>query len=374
MKNNRITVLDTYLAAGDAIGCEDSKFHTRPSVTRCSDGSFLCCALVGSTKDGPDARIKVYRSADSCKTWKEIASPIRQEEQADQRYGHVVCHITELDTGCLVAVMMIAQRFNPEEPLFHPETDGMQPCELKIAKSSDNGGTWTKPRMLDYHHPDVIVPQKCVILPGGNLGIPCEIWHEWDKGFREGPSARLILSYDKGESWPEAAIMAKDDKKECLYGDPRLTILPDSRIVAFLWRHNFKVGKDLPVHRVESADMGATWSRPCSTDIEGQIANPVSLADGLMLCVYQKRFGDDAGLKAILSYDDGRSWDRQTEVSILTMGHHVDSTNPFSGYDAYTFGTSSVLKLSASEVLVSFWASNGKATCIRMLRVQVNSR
>ena len=371
MSKHPITVLEGYLAAGDAVGREDSKFHTHPSVTRLSDGSFLCCALVGSKKDGPDGRIKVYKSADACKTWKEIASPIPQDERDDRRYGHVVCHITELDAGCLIAVMMIAQRFNPEEPLFHPETDGMQPCDVKVAKSSDSGGSWTRPKVLDYHHADVIAPQRCIILPDGKLGIPCETWHEWDKGFREGPSARLILSNDNGESWPEAASMAEDDKKECFYGDPRLTILPDNRIVALLWKHNFIAGKDLPIHRVESVDMGATWSQPCGTHIEGQIANPVSLAGNQMLCVYQKRFGDDAGLKALLSYDDGKSWDRQTEVSILTMGHHVDSTNPFSGYDAYTFGCSSVLKLSDSEVLVSFWANNGTATCIRMLRVQV---
>jgi hypothetical protein len=266
---------------------------------------------------------------------------------------------------------MRADRFNPDEALFHPETNGMQHTVVRLTESTDNGQSWSEPRDLDYVLPDLIAPGSFIALDDGALGMPCEVWHEWDKGFREGPSTRLIISRDGGQTWPGAGIIARDETSTHIYGDPRLTMLADGRLVVLLWVYNMQTEEDLPVHRAESSDNGLTWSLPESVGITGQIANPAALRDGLMLCVYQKRFGEDAGLRALLSYEDGLSWDAATDTLIWPAGHHTDDTNPFSGYEEYTFGYSSLLQLPESDVLVSFWASNGSTTYIRILRLEV---
>ncbi|NJD01104.1 MAG: exo-alpha-sialidase [Ruminiclostridium sp.] len=310
-----IKIIGSFIVSGDVTPENNSKFYTFPSPTRCMDGAILCCTLVGSEKSGPDGRIKLYKSTDECETWSEMDSPTLQDEKNDSGYGYLVCHITEIEKECLLAVYVRVQRFNREEPLFHPKTDGIQYSEVRITKSYDNGKNWTQPMTLDYILPDIIIPGKCLVLPDGTMGIPCEVWHEWDKGFKEGPSSRLIFSYDNGKTWPGASIMAIDKMKESIYGDPRLTILEDGRLIALFWRYCLKTGEDIPVHRVESEDNGKTWSEPYNTGIAGQIANPISLFDGLMLCIFQKRFGDP-GIKAVLSYDNGVTWDTKNTVEV----------------------------------------------------------
>ena len=371
MPRSQIEIVESHVAAGDQTPNDDSRFHTFPSLTRCSDGFFICTALSGSEKTGPDSRPKVFRSTDNCRTWVEMPSPTACDEKINAGWGYMMCHINETSPGRLLAVYARTDRFDPEEPLFHPATSGMQPTHIRLAESHDCGQSWSQPWDLDYELPDLIAPGRSLRLDDGALGMPFEVWHEWDKGFREAPSTRLIISHDNGKTWPEAGIIARDDSRRHIYGDPRLTKLPDGKLVVLLWVHNIETEKDLHAHRSESADNGRTWSPVHDTQLTSQIANPAWLREGLMLAVYQRRFGDDAGLRGILSYDDGLSWDDGTDTELWAFGHHTDDKNPFSGYEEYTFGYSSIFRLSEHEVLVTFWASNGKTTCVRILRVRV---
>lgn len=371
MSQARIRVVENHVVAGDEVAKQDSRFHTFPSLTRCSDGSFLCTALVGSAKSGPDGRTKVFKSTDACRTWEQRPSPTVWDEKADARWGYMMCHIIETSPGRLLAAYLRTDRFHPDEPLFHPKTSGMQRAVVRLSESRDNGQTWSSPRDLNYRLPDLIAPGQFMQLPDGSLGMPFEVWHEWDKGFREGPSTRFVVSDDDGRTWPETGMIARDKARHIIYGDPRLTMLPDGRLVVLLWMYNLETEQDFPVHRAESSDNGRTWSSVHNTEIVGQIANPASLRDGLMLAVYQKRFGAEAGLRAMLSYDDGLTWDTRTDTVIWGLEHHTDQKNPFSGYEEYAFGYSTVLRLSEHEVLVPFWVSNGKTTYIRLLKVSV---
>ena len=373
MSNHSISVLDNYIVAGDVIPEEDSLFHMRPCLTKCSDGSFLFSTLIGKGKTSPDGRTKVFRSTDDCKTWEPVASPTAHDENEDPNAGFMMCNITEIEPEHLFAVYNQVDRSNPDEDLFHPQTDGSQHTEVRVTHSYDNGRTWEKPKPIQFTLPDLIMPGKCIILPDGSLGIPCEVWFEWDKGFQDGPSSPILLSHDKGETWAEAAYMAKDEKGETFFGDPRLTTLNDDTLVTLFWRYHLENGEDLPVHRAESKDNGRTWSVPESTELVGQIANPLFIKEGLMLCVYQKRFGDPS-LRGVLSYDNGKSWDMDADTALWRKADDKDAIkNPFQGYQQYTFGFSRVLKNGPDEALISFWCSNGKTTYVQVLRVQVKT-
>jgi hypothetical protein len=356
---------------GDESPLGDSKFCTFPSLSRGLDGTLRCTALVGTQKTGPDGRTVLVKSTDGGRTWQPGPSPTIWDEQADPRFGYMMCHIAELARGHLLAAYLRVDRFNPSEPLFHPKTNGMQRSVVRLCESRDDGQTWSKPWDLDYRLPDVMAPGAILRLPDGALGIPFEVWHEWDKGFREGPSTRLAISSDGGKTWPYAGMIARDTSNRTIHGDPRLTVLPDGRLVVLLWVYSIDKEQDLPVHRSESRD-GRTWSAPQSTGLIGQIANPAALRDHLLLCVYQKRFGADAGLRAVLSPDDGVTWDARTDTLLWSTGQHSAPNNPFSGYEQYSFGYSTVLRESEHQVLVPFWASNGKTTCIRILKVEVD--
>ena len=371
MSEHQIQVIDSHVPAGDETARDGSKFCTRPSLARRGDGSFLFATLVGSQKTGPDSRIRVLESTDDCATWRVLPSPTVWDERANAGWGYMMCHLTETAPGRLLAAYLRTDRFNPAEDLFHPETNGMQLGVVRLSESPDNGQTWSEPWDLDYKLPDLIAPGPFLRLPDGALGMPFEVWHEWDKGWRQGPSTRLIISHDNGKTWPEAGIIARDETRKHIYGDPRLTTLPDGKLVVLLWVYNIETQEDLPGHRSVSSDNGRTWSVPESVGLTSQIANPAALREGLMLGVYQRRFGGEAGLRAVLSYDDGLTWDAETDVAIWAQGHHTDDKNPFSGYQEYTFGNSTIVKLTDREVLVPFWVSNGNTTYMRILRVEV---
>ncbi len=371
----RIVKISSYTPLGDEIANECSLFHTFPSVCRLSDGSFLCSALVGKTKSGPEGRIRVVRSSDGMRSWLPSASPSESDE-GDPLYGYIMCHMTEVPAvkaGFVVAVYLRVLRKEPSEPLFHPKTDGMQRSEVRIAVSEDFGLTWSKPRPIEFELPDLIVPGKCLVLPSGALGIPCEVWHEWDRGWRQWPSSRLIISDDAGRTWKTAAVMAKDVERQNIYGDPRLTICPDGRVMSLFWRYNLSDGKDFPVHRSFSRDSGLSWDIPAAVPLEAQISCPVALKRGLTLCVYQKRFGEGAGVRAALSRDECGSFERETDTLLWESPKKTASQNPFSGYEDFQFGYTTCLKETDSEVLVSFWAGNGRTSCMKLLRLKVDS-
>lgn len=360
------------LDTGDWERERETPYHMFPSLTRLANGSYVACTLHGRAKLSPDGTFRIYRSDDGCRTWRELSTPLVHETGG--LYGYNMCHITELATGEWLAVYLRYDRYSEEAPLFHPTEDGMQKCRVRISKSADGGQNWSTPKMIAFELPDMIVPGKCLVLDNGMLGIPCEVWKEWDFGFREGPTSRLIFSYDHGETWPDAAIMAKDAASASIFGDPRLTRLDDGRVVALFWRYSLADGKDMPVHRAESADGGRSWGEPVSTGLTGQIASPAALGGGLMLGLYQKRFGEDAGLRAILSHDNGFSWDETTDTAVYESGRTTASDNPFVGIADYTFGYSSLVPISDREMLAVYWRNRDgeEGTCIQISRIELS--
>lgn len=373
MNTQWIRTIDDVVIAGDEVGHSSSRFHTFPSLARCHDGSLIATTLVGDSKSGPDGRIKVLRSTDQGQTWTPLASPTEWDQRQHPRCGYLMCHITELSPGRLLAAYLRADRFVPDEPLFHPTTSGMQRTTLRLCESRDGGANWSPPWDLDYLLPDLIVPGRMFHMPDGALAMPFEVWHEWDKGFREGPSTRMIFSRDGGRTWPQAGIIARDARRRLIYGDPRTALLPDGRLIALLWAHDFVAEQDLPIHFSESHDGGLTWSAPRSTGIAGQIANPVWLGDGAVAAFYQKRFEPGTpGMHAVLSLDAGLTWLSETDTLIWAAPSQNAGANPFSGYEMYSFGYSSALRCPDNSILLTFWASNGPATCVRMLRLRAN--
>jgi len=348
------------------------RFHTFPSLTRLGNGDYLCSTLIGATKSGPEGRIRSFRSVDGCASWKSVMNPSIHDEEADTRYGYICCHLTELSNGNIVAAYLRVQRSNPKEALFHPKTDGIQRCEVRLVFSRDRGESWSMPKALDYTVPDVIVNGKCVDLGDGTIGLPCEIWHEWESGFREGPSARLILSTDSGNTWSSAAIMAADADKQTIFGDPRITICGKNRLYAMFWRYSLKTGSDLNTHATISEDGGRNWGPAFDTGIKGQISNPLWLGSGFMACVFQDRF-EQPGLRVAFSRDSGLTWNTAAAPSIWNAGTGSGTVdkNPFQGYQTYSFGYSSVIRAENGDFVICFWNGDNSATNISFIRFRI---
>ncbi len=366
---SKIITEGPYPVSGNRIENGKSIFHHFPSMEKLSNGEIiLCCKELKEGMSDPKGRILLFRSCDKGKTWIKGISPTTHDEDDYPDKGYLMAHVTELAPDELIAVYSLIDT-DINKNLFNPDTDGMQPARIRIAKSYDNGASWEKPADIDFKSEDIIVPSKIIKLPDGTCGFPCEMHDHWEGGYKEGNCSRFIKSFDGGKTFTEGNIMAAD--KGILYGDAR-PAFNDNRVTIFLWTLDLNKMKDQPIHFVYTDDSAKTWSKPSPLNITTQIMSPMYIRDGLMLAVHQDRFSAKPGLKAVLSHDNGLNWDADSEITLFGAENKPDGTNPFAQFDQFKFGYSSVLKTGANTALVSFWHAAGDATSISVVKITVD--
>lgn len=343
-------------------------FYHFPSMEKLSNGEILlCCKELEHGMNDPSGKILLFRSCNNGKTWEKGISPTIHDERSHPGKGYLMAHITELETDELISVYSIIDT-DKNNPLFNPETDGMQPATIRICKSFDNGSSWENPRNIEFTCKDIIVPGKIIKLPDGTCGFPCEMHDHWVGGYKEGSCSRFIKSYDNGESFSEGKIIAGDEG--ILYGDARPVFI-GKKVLIFFWTLDLVEMKDMPIHYVSSIDSGASWTKPEAISITTQIMSPVALNGSLMLSIHQDRFSDNPGLKALLSYDGGLNWNNSTEITIFGAGSKPDGTNPFAQFDQFQFGYSSLIKTGNNSLLVSFWHAADSGTSISVAELSI---
>jgi hypothetical protein len=114
------------------------------------------------------------------------------------------------------------------------------------------------------------------------------------------------------------------------------------------------------------------------TGLPGQHTQPLALGGDRLLAVYSHR-QDPGGIRAVLSSDFGRSWDRSTEVVVYASSAGVE---PGSGgprdQEAYwtdmgkwQFGHPRGAVLPNGEVLVVFYGGSGVTRSARWARLRI---
>lgn len=364
---SRIVLKETHLVIGDKVGNEKSLFYNFPSMEKLSSGEWLIsCREINGLLD-PKGKIRLKRTTDYGKTWHDSISPTCHDEKLYPENGFLMCHITEISPGELLAAYMMI--FSEQsKPLFNPSNDGMQFTKVRVTKSFDNGLSWAKPKDIEYESPDLIVISKAIKLPDGSIGIPCEMHNAWDCGYKESLAAKFIKSYNNGYTFPEGITIASDPV--ILYGDARPTY-DGNELSIYFWTYNTSECKDTFVHRSKSLDFGKTWSQITPINLKMQITSPLFIEKGLMVCACQDRFSENPGIKALLSYDEGLNWDKSSEISIYNAMSKPDGTNPFGQFTQYKFGYSTIHRLSDRQFAVSYWHDNSDTSSVSVAILEI---
>lgn len=353
---------------GDEVGNAQSKFYNFPSCERLHDGTYFISAReIDGLQDPYGRQVSVRYDAATGEVAPAL-SPTCHDMADYPEKGMYMCHVTELAPGKLVAVYLMIDT-DKSKPLFSPENDGVQNCTCRIVHSEDGGKTWEKPKTVEYTIPDIIIPSKIQKMPDGTVGFPIEVHNLYGEPYREPIQARFIYSVDGGRTFDRASMIPHP--ADFLAGDARCTFDTEGNMTIFFWGYDLAHMKDLEVHRSQTRDSGKTFDPVSPILLKKQITSPFYVDRENFLCIYQERFSDRPGIKAMLSHDGGYSWDEGSVAELYTCQGTPDSENAFQGFDQYKFGYSTLTRISGNSALATYWNSNGPTTCISACRIEV---
>ena len=154
--------------------------------------------------------------------------------------------------------------------------DGAQPqahCEIYIARSHDNGETWGKPHRVPP--PEGIgwaTSAPILQLPGGELILPVYFWQQGKKS-----KSGLVRSNNGGRTWGGFAVIDPESDHEH-DSEPHIIRLPDGRLFTTLRPC---------MCQSYSSDNGHTWTTSTRTGFEGHAPYHLVTRDGLLLCAHR---------------------------------------------------------------------------------------
>jgi hypothetical protein len=202
----------------------------------------------------------------------------------------------------------------------------MDHVNLYVTHSKDNGQTWSIPIKVDISpytwgntHGRIIELRSGTLLmhvtaaythaPGwANLFRPIE-----EREFQ----SYVFRSLDGGNTWGDRSLISNGNETSLL-GLPSGTLLAAVRGASAVSIH-------------QSLDEGRTWRNlgmvTESRELPGSL---LLLNDGRVLLSYGDRRAPFFGVQAILSRDEGRSWDRESRFQVVWDAPNTDCGYPTS--------------------------------------------
>lgn len=367
------------------------RFCTFPTIALLESGRLVAGFRTGSSKDSPDEDVRLMASDDLGATWQTVFEGFGDYPPGRPRSplggsgrirGIALTALPRPDASDdLLASLLWVDHADPTLPLASPETQGLLPTCVYVARSADSGRMWGALQEVPLApHVGNATTGAILRLSGNHLALPYEAWKEWNDATPGLHHASLRLSQDGGATWPGLGIVAHDPSGRVLYWDQRLAV--DGRsgeLVALFWTHDRQAAQDLPIHIAWGSADGLRWTSPASLGIAGQIAAPVILPDGRLFAAYVHRHHPPS-LRAILSDDRGRTWQAAPELIFYEkarggqesgMGGARDFGDYWADMSIWTFGHPAPLLLPDGQVLVLYYAGDETAMGVHWVRITV---
>ena len=279
------------------------------------------------------SRVTLVRSTDDGCTW-DPASRIVVDPGNDSQDLNMPL-ISQLTSGELIVVnhrwfvnMTEAQvaasrgkrdiRFRPPGAVNNYGFDS-----LYFIRSSDQGFTWSEPQPVRSSLPYGPCIGKTAILemPDGTLLMPLYGPAPADR------KGRMLIdrSTDGGHTWGHPTTVAYDPEHRVDFHEPPLVLLPNGKLITVMRT----TGADGYLYQAFSTDGGWTWQGLHRTAIWGFPAHLLRLRSGRILCAYGYR-REPFGVRAVVSEDEGETWQLDRELVIRSDGRHTDLGYPAS--------------------------------------------
>ena len=349
----------------DSVPGTDRAVMTVPSVVVLRSGTLLATCRVGSTKDGDDDHIELYRSDDNGRNWSGASRPWTAPEIEGLKGTLKTCYLTELSPGRLLAASLwVDGESYPGRGLFNPETEGCLPLAILLSESTDLGLTWSSWRVVPV--PEEMGPPSLTSpvfkLLDGTLCLSIESNKTYEDASKWYQKAVLMHSRDGGLSWADVVVAGEDPSGRIFNWDQRVGVAPDGRIATFLWTYDSETGRYLNIHRRLSADGGFTWSEAEDLGFTDQPAHPAMLPDGRLVLPWVDRFHSHS-IRARLAAGVDASFGSETEVVLYTHEQAMaqdpgdeDTGELLEEMGLWTFGLPFAEVLPDGSVMVLYYA------------------
>lgn len=282
-----------------------------PVMTKLRDGSLGAAIRAGAPHKGLGGRLDFIRSTDGGRTWS--APVVAIDSPWDDRNPA----LAEMPDGTLVLAYAEAHSYS-ETPPDLVQADGTfdptaAPYVPYVITSSDGGRSWSQKTLFSAPWPNVSPYGKITVCKNGTALM--SIYQRPDS-LQEG----ILRSTDNGKTWGDYSPMPG-------YVETQVIEIPDGRLMAFTRADGEpEVGLLLS----ESNDKGKTWTQPRKVLKTNQWPfDATVLRSGSLLLTYGSRGGPGKfGAGAILSKDNGKTWDEKSSVLLGWDSLNVDTGYP----------------------------------------------
>jgi hypothetical protein len=355
-----------------------------PRIVVLPNGRWL--AGFRATRGKQDEELQSARitwSDDQGKTWSVSTEPFAPK-QVDGKSGRWrAVAMTPLGGSRVLATLNWADGSIPGQPLFNPETEGVQDLRIFTSVSRDNGQTWSIAKRIvekPYENIPLSITGPTLVMPDGSWGCQFELNKTYNDTGPWHQAAVMSHSKDQGETWLPAVDVARDPDLKILHWDQRPQVLSDGSVISLFWTFDKSKGDYLNMHAARSTDSGRTWGKPWDIGVPGQPAPLVDLGNGRLALVYVDRTGVPA-IKLRISRDGARTFPATTEIlvhqrAIATQTinkQQGDSADAWAEMAAFSIGLPDAVRLGDNEVLVVYYTGPNKDnTDIEWARVKVS--
>lgn len=350
------------------------------TVVQLSDHELFCTYNRGAAIYATDLSFYAARSTDSGRSWPEQTC-IHDSSTDDLPYSYHDPMLCRLNDGALVITAFRVDRSDPKRPIFNEQTGGICEFELVQLRSFDGGHTWSRPQPMTVPSDMILTPSSGVIeLNDGRWFLPCDRWHAFDSRQPYRPQVVGLFSDDHGVTWTNPVVIADTNPQNKGFWHGQVFRLDDSRLFTLFWTALIKENLDNQgLHRCVGSSDGKEWSEPVRTEVPGQTNHAVDLGKGRMLDLYTRRDGPRPGFFAVLSANEGQTWDLENQVCVWDasgrdkLGVNAPDTFPRS-HDTIAFGAPRAIGLADGDVMATYWCTEMSVTHVRCARLRVQDK
>lgn len=286
-----------------------------PVAIRLSSGEILAVVRGGAPHIGRAGRLDLTISKDRGRTWSKPWTVVDgPEDDRNPALG-------QLADGTILLAYVVLSGYDPSGLKLSGERRDRVFDGVYLMRSMDKGNTWTRPERSESVHSfyagrGAVSPYgKVIQLAGGTVVMP--VYFEFDDA--RGNESYLFRSKDGGKTWGDPSLLGKH------YNETSVVDLGGGRLLAAM---RSEKGGHLAV--TGSADGGYGWSEPVQVTADGEHpADLIRLENGWVLMTYGER-NPPRGARAVLSRDNGKTWDTGRKVIIADDAPNTDCGYPSS--------------------------------------------